>query len=189
MDSSPPWVATISPTCPWAPLEVPFGCPGMPLRKTPRSQFKGGPPCHQTTGSIGCPCLGHHEALQSCPQGSPVRREPCGLLGSPQGRVWSTYICHYSTWAIEMLSQCTICPKGGCNSYATWPVNVTITSFAMCVPSRWACVTPVNYCVSAWERLVVGHGFLPSRFLSEPPLFLITMCRLVLVFSVLQTLV
>ena len=80
------------------------------------------------------------------------------------------------------LNALLLCPKGECDSYATRPGNSTITSFAMCVPSRWACVTPVNYCISARERLVVGHGPLPSQFLSEPPLFLITMCRISLGF-------
>ena len=133
-------------------------------------------------------------------------------LEIPQGRVWFTYICHYSTWATEVLSKCIVCPKGGCYSCATRPGDVTIydllwmyptaprygctplplTMGAMDVPhcpSLWVYPTAphhglvlpsVNYCISAWERLMVGLGFLPSRFLSEPPLFLITMCRLVL---------
>ena len=105
-------------------------------------------------------------------------------LEIPQGRVWFTYICHYSTWATEVLSKCIVCPKGGCYSSATRPGDVTMYDLQCACPHNGLVLPSVNYCISAWPwgRLMGGLGFLPSRLVSEPPSFELTMCRLVLFF-------
>ena len=72
--------------------------------RTPSCQYEGAPASHQALSSTGLQCFGNHEALQSCPQGGPERREPRGLPGIPQGQVWAVDISHYSTWTTQVFS-------------------------------------------------------------------------------------
>ena len=94
---------------------------------------------------------------------SPVVLQTFAMRTS-QGQVWFTYICHYSTWATEVLSKCIVCPKGGCYSCATRPGNVTIYDLLWMYPTapRYGC-TPlplamdVPHCPSLWVYPTAPH--------------------------------